>query len=41
MTKGKRGRPLLPVGLLLRIHFMQQWFTLIDRVMEEALHDIP
>ena len=27
--------------MLLRIHFMQQWFTLSDPAMEEALHDMP
>jgi IS5 family transposase len=26
---------------MLRIHFMQQWFTLSDPAMEEALHDVP
>ena len=26
---------------MLRIHFMQQWFTLNDPAMEEALHDVP
>ena len=26
---------------MLRIHFMQQWFTLTDPAMEEALHDTP
>ena len=26
--------------MLLRIHFMQQWFTLSDPAMEEALHDM-
>jgi IS5 family transposase len=25
---------------MLRVHFMQQWFTLSDPAMEEALHDI-
>jgi hypothetical protein len=25
---------------MLRIHFMQQWFTLSDPAMEEALHDV-
>jgi IS5 family transposase len=29
------------VESLLRIHFMQQWFTLSDPAMEEALHDVP
>lgn len=40
MPEGKRGRPPFPVESLLRIHFMQQWFTLSDPAMEEALHDI-
>src|SRR5574337_121536 len=26
---------------MLRIHFMQQWFTLSDPAMQEALHDVP
>jgi IS5 family transposase len=26
---------------MLRVHFMQQWFTLSDPAMEEALHDMP
>ena len=26
---------------MLRIHFMQQWFTLSDPAMKEALHDVP
>jgi transposase, IS5 family len=41
MPEGKRGRPPFPVESLLRIHFMQQWFTLSDPSMEEALHDMP
>ena len=39
--EGKKGRPPFPVETMLRIHFMQQWFTLSDPVMEEALHDMP
>jgi IS5 family transposase len=35
------GRPPFPVATMLRIHFMQQWFSLSDPAMEEALHDIP
>ena len=38
--EGKTGRPPFPIETLLRIHFMQQWFTLSDPAMEEALHDI-
>jgi IS5 family transposase len=41
LPEGKRGRPPFPVEALLRIHFMQQWFTLSDPAMEEALHDVP
>ena len=29
------------MATMLRIHFMQQWFTLSDPAMEEALHDVP
>ena len=39
--EGKRGRPSFSVETMLRIHFMQQWFTLSDPAMEEALHDTP
>ena len=39
--EGKRGRPPFSVETMLRIHFMQQWFTLSDPAMEEALHDVP
>ena len=39
--EGRQGRPPFPVEMLLRIHFMQQWFTLSDPAMEEALHDMP
>ena len=28
--EGRRGRLLFPVKTMLRIHFMQQWFTLTD-----------
>ncbi len=41
LPEGKRGRSPFPVESLLRIHFMQQWFTLSDPSMEEALHDMP
>jgi IS5 family transposase len=35
------GRPAMPVSVMLRIHFMQQWFGYSDPAMEEALYDIP
>jgi transposase, IS5 family len=37
---GKRGRPPFPIETMLRIHFMQQWYTLSDPAMEEALHEV-
>lgn len=27
--------------MLLRIHYLQQWFELSDPAMEEALYDVP
>lgn len=39
--EGKKGRPPFAVETMLRVHFMQQWFTLSDPAMEEALHDVP
>ena len=39
--EGRRGRPPFSAEAILRIHFMQQWFTLSDPAMEEALHDMP
>jgi transposase, IS5 family len=41
MPEGRRGRPPFAVEVMLRIHFMQQWFNLSDPAMEEALHDTP
>ena len=38
--EGKKGRPPFSIETMLRVHFMQQWFTLSDPAMEEALHDI-
>lgn len=39
--KKGNGRPPKPLGTMLRIHFLQQWFGYSDPAMEEALHDIP
>ncbi len=38
--KGKGGRPPYALQTMLRIHFMQQWFSLSDPAMEESLYDI-
>ena len=37
----KVGRPPFAVETMLRIHFLQQWFSLSDPAMEEALYDTP
>jgi transposase, IS5 family len=34
-----RGRPAMPLGTMLRIYFLQQWFNLSDPAAEEALYD--
>ena len=36
-----RGRPPFGAEVMLRIHFLQQWFGLSDVAMEEALFDVP
>ena len=37
--KGK-GRPPMPMESMLRIYFLQQWYSLSDPAAEEALYDI-
>lgn len=39
--KASTGRPGFDIELLLRIHFLQQWFNLSDPAAEEALHEMP
>ncbi len=39
--KSKMGCPPFALQTMLHIHFMQQWFTLSDPPMGEALHDVP
>jgi len=39
--EGKTGRPPFSLQTMLRVHFMQQWFTLSDPAMEEAFFDTP
>ena len=39
--EGKTGRPPFSLHTMLRIHFLQQWFTLSDPAMEEAFFDTP
>ncbi len=40
MPEGRCGRPPFAVEVMLRIHFMQQWFNLSDPATEEAQHDM-
>ena len=39
--EGRTGRPPFSLMTMLRVHFMQQWFTLSDPAMEEAFFDTP
>lgn len=34
-----RGRPAMPLGTMVRIYFLQQWFNLSDPAAEETLYD--
>ena len=36
---GRRGRPPIGVERMLRIYFLQQWYTLADEALEDALYD--
>lgn len=40
-ARARTGRPPFPVEMMLRIHYLQQWFGLSDQSMEEALLDVP
>ena len=39
--EGKKGRPPFSLEIMLRTHFLQQWFNLSDPAMEEAFFDMP
>lgn len=39
--EGRTGRPPFSLHTMLRVHFMQQWFSLSDPAMEEAFFDTP
>lgn len=36
----RKGRPQMPLGVMLRIYFLQQWYGLSDPGAEEALYDM-
>ena len=37
----KGGSPPYPLGTMFRIHLLQQWYSLSDPAMEEALIEVP
>lgn len=39
--EGRSGRPPFSLETMLRVHFMQQWFSFSDPAMEEAFFDTP
>jgi len=40
-VSGKFGRPLIPLERMLRMYFVQQWYSLADEALEDALYDSP
>ena len=40
-TPNKGGRPPYSLASMLRIHLLQQWYSLSDPAMEEALIEVP
>ena len=38
--KPRKGRPQMPLSVMLRIYFLQQWYGLSDPGAEEALYDM-
>ena len=39
--EGRTGRPPFALETMLRVHFLQQWFSLSEPAMEEAFFDVP
>ena len=39
--RARTGRPPFAIETMLRVHCLQQWFSLSDAAMQEALHDVP
>lgn len=40
-SEARTGRPPFALETMLRVHFLQQWFSLSDPAMEEAFFDTP
>ena len=36
---GKRGRPPVGIEIMLRMYFLQTWFSLSDEVVEDSIYD--
>jgi IS5 family transposase len=41
LPRRQEGCPPFSLPTMLRMHFLQQWFTLLDPGMEEAFFDVP
>jgi IS5 family transposase len=39
-TKPLKGRPQMPLSVMLRIYFLRQWYSLSDPTAKEALYDM-
>ena len=39
-TRPRKGRPQMPLSVMLRIYFLQQWYGLSDPGAEESLYDM-
>ena len=39
-TKPRKGRPQMSLSVMLRIYFLQQWYSLSDPTAKEALYDM-
>jgi len=39
-SSSKGGRPAYPLATMLRVHLMQQWYSLSDPAMEDALIEV-
>lgn len=37
--RGERGRPPIGIERILRIYFLQQWYSLAEEALEDAIYD--
>ena len=38
-SRGKRGRPPIPLKRILRMYFVQQWYALADEALGDAIYE--